>query len=252
MTSSMPTKAQIESLNQKILSILDYCNNIESKTSQTQLQYNSLHINEHRDNIFYKLCLYNRFGIRSSLNDDYIMTLFELSNVYYNKNINFFKDLIEKADLLLSSKKEHPGIRKFEKHEDLDKWIILIANSVRTIYSINLKTSTKIPNRKLQNSFLLETDDIGYLSLTELKNKITEEDKKEEIKPKKVDKKEKEEEIKPKKVDKKEKEEEIKPKKVDKKEKEEEIKPKKLDKKEKEEEIKPKKLDKKEKAVSKK
>ena len=209
MASSVPTKAQIESLNVKILSILEYCNNIESKISQTQLQYNSLHIDEHRNNIFYKLCLYNRFGICSSLNEDSIMTLFELSNVFYNKNINFFKDLIEKADTLLSNKKEHPGIRKFEKQEDLDKWINLIAKSVRTTYSSNLKTSSKMPNRKLQNSFLSDNDDIGYLSLTQLKDKITNDEKEEQHKPKK-------EEIKPKKdktTDVKAKIEEVKPKK---------------------------------------
>jgi hypothetical protein len=211
MATCVPTKAQIESLKLKILSILEYCDNIESKTSKTQIQYNSLHIAEHREHIFYKLCLYNRFGICSSLNEDYIMTLFELSNVFFNKNINFFKDLIEKADTLLSSKKEHPGIRKFEKPEDLDKWVNLIANSVRTAYSTNLKTSSKEPNRKLQNSFLLETNDIGYLSLTQLKDKITNEEKEEEPKPKKV---EKEEKPKPKKVEKKEKEEQPKPKKV--------------------------------------
>ena len=208
MASSIPTKAQIESLNVKILSILEYCHNIESKTSKTQLQYNSLHIDEHRNNIFYKLCLYNRFGICSSLNEDSIMTLFELSNVFYNKNINFFKDLLEKADTLLSNKKEHPGIRKFEKHEDLDKWITLIANSVRTTYSTNLKTSSKIPNRKLQNSFLSDSDDIGYLTLTQLKDKIANNEKdeakpkKDEAKPKKdktTDVKAKTEEVKPKK-----------------------------------------------------
>ena len=208
MASSIPTKAQIESLNVKILSILEYCHNIESKTSKSQLQYNSLHIDEHRNNIFYKLCLYNRFGICSSLNEDSIMTLFELSNVFYNKNINFFKDLIEKADTLLSNKKEHPGIRKFEKHEDLDKWINLIANSVRTTYSTNLKTSSKIPNRKLQNSFLSDSDDIGYLTLTQLKDKIANNEKdeakpkKDEAKPKKdktTDVKAKTEEVKPKK-----------------------------------------------------
>ena len=208
MASLSPTKAQIESLKVKILSILEYCHNIESKTSQTQLQYNSLHIDEHRNNIFYKLCLYNRFGICSSLNEDSIMTLFELSNVFYNKNINFFKDLIEKADTLLSNKKEHPGIRKFEKHEDLDKWINLIANSVRTTYSTNLKTSSKIPNRKLQNSFLSDSDDIGYLTLTQLKDKIANNEKdeakpkKDEAKPKKdktTDVKAKTEEVKPKK-----------------------------------------------------
>ena len=214
MASSIPTKAQIESLNVKILSILEYCHNIESKTSKTQLQYNSLHIDEHRNNIFYKLCLYNRFGICSSLNEDSIMTLFELSNVFYNKNINFFKDLLEKADTLLSNKKEHPGIRKFEKHEDLDKWITLIANSVRTTYSTNLKTSSKIPNRKLQNSFLSDSDDIGYLTLTQLKDKIANNEKEEQHKPKKEDTKPKKEDTKPKKVDKKEKEENIKPKKV--------------------------------------
>ena len=82
MAYSIPTKAQIESLNVKILSILEYCDNIESKTSKTQLQYNSLHISEHRENNFYKLCSYNRFGIISSLNEDFIMTLFELSNVF--------------------------------------------------------------------------------------------------------------------------------------------------------------------------
>jgi hypothetical protein len=213
MASSTPTKAQMESLKLKILSILEYCHNIESKTSQTQLQYNSLHVDEHRNNIFYKLCLYNRFGICSSLNEDSIMTLFELSNVFYNKNINFFKDLIEKADTLLSNKKEHPGIRKFEKHEDLDKWITLIANSVRTTYSSNLKTSSKMPNRKLQNSFLSDSDDIGYLTLIQLKDKITN-DEKEEIKPKKEETKPKKEETKPKKVEKKEKEDNIKPKKV--------------------------------------
>jgi hypothetical protein len=212
MASSCPTKAQIESLNVKILSILEYCHNIESKTSQTQLQYNSLHIDEHRNNIFYKLCLYNRFGICSSLNEDSIMTLFELSNVFYNKNVNFFKDLLEKADTLLSTKKEHPGIRKFEKHEDLDKWIILIANSVRTTYSVNLKTSSKMPNRKLQNSFLSDTDDIGYLTLLQLKDKITNNEKEEQHKPKKE-----KEESKPKKE-----KEESKPKKE-----KEEIKPKK-------------------------
>jgi hypothetical protein len=200
MASPVPTKAQIESLKLKILSILEYCDNIESKTSKTQIQYNSLHITEHREHIFYKLCLYNRFGICSSLNEDYIMTLFELSNVFFNKNINFFKDLIEKADTLLSSKKEHPGIRKFEKQEDLDKWVNLIANSVRTAYSTNLKTSSKEPNRKLQNSFLLETNDIGYLSLKQLKDKITNDEKEEQSKPKKVEKKEKEEQPKPKKV----------------------------------------------------
>jgi hypothetical protein len=200
MASSTPTKAQMESLKLKILSILEYCHNIESKTSQTQLQYNSLHIDEHRNNIFYKLCLYNRFGICSSLNEDLIMTLFELSNVFYNKNINFFKDLLEKADTLLSNKKEHPGIRKFEKHEDLDKWITLIANSVRTTYSSNLKTSSKMPNRKLQNSFLSDSDDIGYLTLIQLKDKITN-DEKEETKPKKDEAKHKKEEIKPKKVE---------------------------------------------------
>ena len=231
MASSTPTKAQLESFKLKILSILEYCHNIESKTSQTQLQYNSLHIEEHRNNIFYKLCLYNRFGICSSLNEDYVMTLFELSNAFYNKNIDFFKDLIEKADTLLSTKKEHPGIRKFEKHEDLDKWITLISNSVRTTYSSNLKTSSKTPNRKLQNSFLLETDHIGYLTLSQLKDKINEEDqhkpKKEEVKPKK-------EEVKPK--PKKDKDEDIKP--NPKKDKDEDIKPK------------PKKIDKKEKAVS--
>ena len=208
MASSVPTKAQIESLNVKVLSILEYCHNIESKTSKTQLQYNSLHIDEHRNNIFYKLCLYNRFGICSSLNEDSIMTLFELSNVFYNKNINFFKDLLEKADTLLSNKKEHPGIRKFEKHEDLDKWITLIANSVRTTYSTNLKTSSKIPNRKLQNSFLSDSDDIGYLTLTQLKDKIANNEKdeakpkKDEAKPKKdktTDVKAKTEEVKPKK-----------------------------------------------------
>ena len=136
------------------------------------------------------------------------MTLFELSNVFYNKNINFFKDLIEKADTLLSNKKEHPGIRKFEKHEDLDKWINLIANSVRTTYSTNLKTSSKIPNRKLQNSFLSDSDDIGYLTLTQLKDKIANNEKdeakpkKDEAKPKKdktTDVKAKTEEVKPKK-----------------------------------------------------
>ena len=214
MASSTPTKAQLESFKLKILSILEYCHNIESKTSKTQLQYNSLHIEEHRNNIFYKLCLYNRFGICSSLNEDYVITLFELSNVFYNKNIDFFKDLIEKADTLLSTKKEHPGIRKFEKPEDLDKWITLIANSVRTTYSSNLKTSSKTPNRKLQNSFLLETDDIGYLTLSQLKDKINEEDqpkpkkdKDEEKKDKPKPKKDKDEDIKhkPKKIDKKEK-----------------------------------------------
>ena len=96
MASSIPTKAQIESLNVKILSILEYCHNIESKTSKTQLQYNSLHISEHRENNFYKLCSYNRFGIISSLNEDFIMTLFELSNVFYNKNINFLKIYLKK------------------------------------------------------------------------------------------------------------------------------------------------------------
>jgi len=215
MASSIPTKAQIESLKVKILSILEYCHNIESKTSQTQLQYNSLHIDEHRNNIFYKLCLYNRFGICSSLNEDSIMTLFELSNVFYNKNINFFKDLLEKADTLLSNKKEHPGIRKFEKHEDLDKWITLIANSVRTTYSVNLKTSSKIPNRKLQNSFLSDSDDIGYLTLTQLKDKIANNEK-DEAKPKKEEAKPKKEEAKPKKdktTDVKAKTEEVKPKK---------------------------------------
>jgi len=217
MASSIPTKAQIKSLNIKILSILEYCHNIESKTSQTQLQYNSLHIEEHRNNIFYKLCLYNRFGICSSLNEDSIMTLFELSNVFYNKNINFFKDLIEKADTLLSNKKEHPGIRKFEKHEDLDKWITLIANSVRTTYSSNLKTSAKIPNRKLQNSFLSDSDDIGYLTLTQLKDKISNNEKeetkakKDESKPKKDEAKPKKDEAKP--TDVKAKTEEVKPKK---------------------------------------
>jgi hypothetical protein len=211
MASSIPTKAQMESLKLKILSILEYCHNIESKTSQTQLQYNSLHISEHREHNFYKLCLYNRFGICSSLNEDYVMTLFELSNVFYNKNINFFKDLIEKADILLSSKKEHPGIRKFEKQEDLDKWINLIANSVRTIYSSNLKISSKIPNRKLQNSFLSDTDDIGYLTLIQLKDKINDENKEEQHKPKKeeVKPKKEKEEVKPKKE-----KEEVKPKKV--------------------------------------
>jgi hypothetical protein len=198
MASYVPTKAQIESLNVKILSILEYCHNIESKTSQTQLQYNSLHIEEYRNNNFYKICLYNRFGICSSLNEDSIMTLFELSNVFYNKNINFFKDLLEKADTLLSNKKEHPGIRKFEKHEDLDKWITLIANSVRITYSENLKTSSKIPNRKLQNSFLSDSDDIGYLSLTQLKDKISNNEK-EETKPKKEETKAKKNEAKPKK-----------------------------------------------------
>jgi hypothetical protein len=221
MASSTPTKAQMESLKLKILSILEYCHNIESKTSQTQLQYNSLHIDEHRNNIFYKLCLYNRFGICSSLNEDSIMTLFELSNVFYNKNINFFKDLLEKADTLLSNKKEHPGIRKFEKHEDLDKWITLIANSVRTTYSSNLKTSSKMPNRKLQNSFLSDSDDIGYLTLIQLKDKITNDEKEEQHKPKKEEAKPKKEEAKPKK-------DETKPKKVDKKEKEDNIKPKKV------------------------
>jgi hypothetical protein len=147
------------------------------------------------------------------------MTLFELSNVFYNKNINFFKDLIEKADTLLSSKKEHPGIRKFEKPEDLDKWISLIANSVRTTYSTNLKASSKTPNRKLQNSFLSDTDDIGYLTLIELKDKITNNEKEEQSKPKKDDK---EEQPKPKKE-----KEEHKAKKVDKKEEKEETKPKK-------------------------
>ena len=200
MASSTPTKAQMESLKLKILSILEYCHNIESKTSKTQLQYNSLHIDEHRNNIFYKLCLYNRFGICSSLNEDSIMTLFELSNVFYNKNINFFKDLLEKADTLLSNKKEHPGIRKFEKHEDLDKWITLIANSVRTTYSSNLKTSSKMPNRKLQNSFLSDSDDIGYLTLIQLKDKITNDEKEEQHKPKKEETKPKKEETKPKKV----------------------------------------------------
>jgi hypothetical protein len=211
MASSIPTKAQMESLKLKILSILEYCHNIESKTSQTQLQYNSLHISEHREHNFYKLCLYNRFGICSSLNEDYVMTLFELANVFYNKNINFFKDLIEKADMLLSTKKEHPGIRKFEKSEDLDKWINLIANSVRTTYSSNLKTSSKIPNRKLQNSFLSDTDDIGYLTLIQLKDKINDENKEEQHKPKKeeVKPKKEKEEAKPKKE-----KEEIKPKKV--------------------------------------
>jgi len=212
MASSTPTKAQLESFKLKILSILEYCHNIESKTSQSQLQYNSLHIEEHRNNIFYKLCLYNRFGICSSLNEDYVMTLFELSNAFYNKNIDFFKDLIEKADTLLSTKKEHPGIRKFEKPEDLDKWINLIANSVRTTYSTNIKTSSKIPNRKLQNSFLLETDDIGYLTLFQLKDKINEEDqpkpkKDKDDNPKPKPKKEKDDnpKPKPKKIDKKEK-----------------------------------------------
>jgi hypothetical protein len=207
MACSTPTKAQMESLKLKILSILEYCHNIESKTSKTQLQYNSLHIDEHRNNIFYKLCLYNRVGICSSLNEDSIMTLFELSNVFYNKNINFFKDLLEKADTLLSNKKEHPGIRKFEKHEDLDKWITLIANSVRTTYSSNLKTSSKMPNRKLQNSFLSDSDDIGYLTLIQLKDKITNDEKEEQHKPKKEEAKPKKEEAKPKK-------EEAKPKKV--------------------------------------
>ena len=50
------------------------------------------------------------------------------------------------------------------------------------------------------NSFLLETNDIGYLSLTQLKDKITNEEKEEQPKPKKVEKKEKEEQPKPKKV----------------------------------------------------
>ena len=225
MASSTPTKAQMESLKLKILSILEYCHNIESKTSQTQLQYNSLHITEHREHNFYKLCLYNRFGICSSLNEDYVMTLFELSNVFYNKNINFFKNLIDKADMLLSTKKEHPGIRKFEKQEDLDKWINLIANSVRTAYSSNLKSSSKIPNRKLQNSFLSDTDDIGYLTLIQLKDKINDENKEEEEhKPKKeeVKPKKEKEEIKPKKEEHKPKKEEAKPKKE-----KEEIKPKK-------------------------
>jgi hypothetical protein len=220
MASSTPTKAQMESFKSKLLSIVDYCQNIESKTSQSQRQYNSLHISEHREHIFYKLCLYNRFGIISGLNEDSIMTLFELSNAFYNKNINFFKDLIEKADILLSSKKEHPGIRKFENPEDLDKWINLIANSVRTTYSSNLKTSNKEPNRKLQNSFLSEADDIGYLTLSELKDKINEENKPkaEEAKPKKEEAKPKpkSEEVKPKKektTDTKAKTEEVKPKK---------------------------------------
>ena len=199
MASPAPTKAQIESLNVKILSILEYCHNIESKTSKTQIQYNSLHIDEHRNNIFYKLCLYNRFGIISALNEDSIITLFELFNVFYNKNINFFKDLLEKADTLLSSKKEHPGIRKFENPEDLDKWITLIANSVRTTYSTNLKTSSKTPNRKLQNSFLSDSDDIGYLTLMQLKDKIMNNEKKEEKKPKKEEAKPKKDETKPKK-----------------------------------------------------
>jgi hypothetical protein len=189
MASPKPTKAQMESFKSKLLSIVDYCQNIESKTSQSQCQNNSLHISEHREHNFYKLCLYNRFGICSSLNEDYVMTLFELSNAFYNKNINFFKDLIEKADTLLSSKKEHPGIRKFENSEDLDKWINLIANSVRAMYSSNLKTSTKIPNRKLQNSFLSDNDDIGYLTLIQLKDKMNEEEVKKEkssdVKPKK-------------------------------------------------------------------
>jgi hypothetical protein len=222
MASSVPTKAQIESLNVKILSILEYCHNIESKTSKTQLQYNSLHIDEHRNNIFYKLCLYNRFGIISSLNEDSIMTLFELSNVFYNKNINFFKDLLEKADTLLSNKKEHPGIRKFEKHEDLDKWITLIANNVRTTYSTNLKTSSKIPNRKLQNSFLSDSDDIGYLTLTQLKDKISNNEKEEVKKPKKE-----KDESKPKKDEAKPKKDESKPKKDESKPKKDESKPKK-------------------------
>ena len=209
MASSVPTKAQMESLKLKILSILDYCQNIESKTSQSQLQYNSLHISEHREHNFYKLCLYNRFGIRSSLNEDYVMTLFELSKVFYNKNINFFKDLVEKADTLLSNKKEHTGIRKFDKQEDLDKWINLIANSVRITYSSNLKTSAKIPNRKLQNSFLSDNDDIGYLSLTQLKDKITNDEKEEQHKPKKEDAKPKKDKT----TDVKAKTEEVKPKK---------------------------------------
>jgi hypothetical protein len=197
MATSKPTKAQMESLKLKLLSIVEYCKNIESKTSKSQLQYNSLHITEHREHIFHKLCLYNRFGIISALNEDSIMTLFELSNAFYNKNINFFKDLLEKADTLLSSKKEHPGIRKFDNPEDLDKWINLIANSVRSTYSSNLKTSNKEPNRKLQNSFLSDSDDIGYLTLIQLKDKINEE----EVKPKKDDNKPKKEEVKPKKDD---------------------------------------------------
>jgi hypothetical protein len=217
MASSTPTKAQMESFKSKLLSIVDYCQNIESKISQSQRQYNSLNIAEHREHIFYKLCLYNRFGIISALNENYIMTLFELSNAFYNKNINFFKDLLERADILLSSKKEHPGIRKFENPEDLDKWINLISNSVRSVYSPNLKNSNKEPNRKLQNSFLSETDDIGYLTLSQLKDKINE-----EIKPKKEEeiklKKEKHNDVKPKKE-----EEEIKPKK----EKNADVKPKK-------------------------
>ena len=69
------------------------------------------------------------------------------------------------------------------------------------------------PN-KLQNSFLSDSDDIGYLTLTQLKDKIANNEKEEQHKPKKEETKPKKEEAKPKKEDKKEKEENIKPKKV--------------------------------------
>ena len=165
------SKAQIESLNLKVLNILDYLINIEN-TIENKCKYYSLNLKDDGLSHFYKLCAFNRFGIFTSLNSNQVICLFEIANAFVNSDVDYFKNTLETADAYLSTKKEHPGIRKFSNPEDIDKWVNLI--SLTNVSNIPfLKESIQEPNRKLKNSFILETENIGYLTIAEMKKYLT-------------------------------------------------------------------------------